>query len=591
VTPTPRRPLARTAGPRASATRPWRWWVVLLPLAFAGGALAEETAQESGADPSLGADLAGASTAILQADAARDEGRWNEAAESYWKARKANPAEFRTHVRYQEMCLRAGDKRDALFKDYDALAEEYAKYPQFRLLRMRLDPPADRLAALELRLKEQGGSPDLALEIADAALAVGDPARALKALYSPFGKAPPEGRVDEALFLRLRAELASGARDAARKRVEETLKTRPDHREALLFLARLDLEDQRHDAAIEGARKVLLGRPMHVAATLVLAEALARTGKRDEAIAALETPLRVAKDLPEILVPLGDLVASQETEVAYAKATEVYAKVPAGHPLHARAVYGGGWILERQGKLKEAEEAYRKALAADPGWTRAIHSVGFCAMKQGRVSEAQVQFKKALDLDPSLVPAMLDLGASYDEQADYAAALKQYEKVLKTKGHQDNLRALVNSAFDHEALGAFNKATDFLLRAHKIAPTDADIMVWLGDNMYFQEKWKEAEKWYQKAVQTDEKSFFGWRGLGFALGHQRRWADAVAALERARLLRPTDTDVLLALGDIYSYETEDLEKALKAYEEYVAAGGQNQSVPPRIEEIKNELGK
>jgi tetratricopeptide (TPR) repeat protein len=563
----------------------------VLLLALAAPAVADEAAPEAASDPSLGADLAAASTALLQADAARDEGRWHEAAESYWKARQANPAEFRTHARYQEMCLRAGDKRDELLKDYDALVAEYAKFGAFRLLRLRLEAPPARLAALEALLKEQGASPDLALELADAALAVGDAGRALKALDSAEGKAPPTARQDEALMLRVQAEVTNGARDAARKRLDDVLKTRPDHREALLFLVRLDLEDGRHDAAIDGAKKILLGRPMHLAATLALAEALARTGKREEAVTVLEAPLRTAKDLPELLIPLADLVAAMETDVSYAKALDLYGRVPAGSPLHARALYGTGWVLERQGKLKEAEDAYRKALAAAPDWARARHSIGFCAMKQGRVSEAQVEFRKALDLDPTLVPAMLDLGASLDEQADYAGALKQYEKVLKLKGHQDNLRALVNSAFDHEALGAFNKATDFLLRAHKIAPNDADIMVWLGDNMYFQERWKDAEKWYQKAVQADEKSFFGWRGLGFALGHQKRWADAVAALEKARGLRATDTDVLLALGDIYSYETEEYEKALKAYEEYVAAGGQDPAVPARIEELKKELGK
>ena len=54
---------------------------------------------------------------------------------------------------------------------------------------------------------------------------------------------------------------------------------------------------------------------------------------------------------------------------------------------------------------------------------------------------------------------------------------------------------------------------------------------------------------------------------------------------------PTDTDILMALGDIYMLELEDLEKAQKAYEEYVQAGGDDPSVPEIIEEIKKALGK
>jgi tetratricopeptide (TPR) repeat protein len=555
---------------------------------------AEDAPAASAADPAAGADPAAASTALLQADAARDEGRWHDAAEAYWQARKANLADYRTHARYQEMCLKAGDKLADLLKDYDALATEYATFPEFRLLRLRLEPAAKRLAALEALRKDHGASPDLALELADAALAVGEPAKAQKALAEVQGKVPA-ARADEAFFLWVETAVRLGDGDAARKKVEDLLKTRPDHREALLLLVRLDLEQDHFEPAVAGARKVLLGRPLHLAGTLLLAEALSRSGKRDEAIAALENPLRIVKDLPEVLIPLAGLAASQETDVGYARALELYGRVTAG-PLRVKALYGQGWVLERQAgttpaKWKEAEDAYRKAMAEDPSWARAVHSVGYCAMKQGRVSEAQVQFRKALDLDGTLVPALLDLGATFDLQADYAGAIKQYEKVLKTKGHEQNLRALVNCAFDHEALGAFNKAADILQKAHKIAPDDPDIMVWIGDNLYFQEKFKDAAKWYQQAVQKDPKSFFGWRGLGFALGHEKRWVDAAAALEKARAIKPTDLDVLLGLGDIYSSELEEYEKALTAYEEYLAAGGQDPSVQGIIDELKKELGK
>ena len=60
-------------------------------------------------------------------------------------------------------------------------------------------------------------------------------------------------------------------------------------------------------------------------------------------------------------------------------------------------------------------------------------------------------------------------------------------------------------------------------------PEDANIVVWLGDNAYFQKKWKVAEGWYQQGIALDEKSFFAWRGLGMALAQRKRWADAANA--------------------------------------------------------------
>lgn len=582
----------------AGGTLRWGGWlglcsaVLLAPLAGPGlrAAHAEDPPAAEQADPSEGADLAAAEAALLQADALREEGRWNEAAEKYWEARKANPADYRTHRHYQDMCRRAGDEAGKLVSDYDDLLKLYGeKAVGFKVHRLRLDPPAQRVPALEELRAARPQDLDITFDLARALLEAGEAAKAQK-LLKELSALSGAAAVD-AVLLGVEADLRAGAPAEARKRLDAALATQPTQRDLLLQAARLDLAAKALDTGLERVRKVLAGRPNHLAASLVESEILSRQGKRDEAIAALERVARTAKDSHEVLLPLADLVAQQETEVAYARATELYAKVLEARPGLPRAHYGQAWILERQQKWKEAEDAYRLALGEDATWARAVHSVGYCMFRQGRVSEAQVQIKRALDLDPAFVPAMLDLAATYDAQAKYADALKQYEKVLKVKGQEENLRALINSAFDHEATGAFPKAYEMLVKAQKIAPDDVDIVTWLGDNAYFQEKWKDAEKWYQKAVGMDEKAFFAWRGLGFALGQQKRWADAVVAFERARALKPTDKDILFALGDIYMVELEDLEKALAAYEEYVQAGGDDPAVPEIIAEIKKELGK
>ena len=206
--------------------------------------------------------------------------------------------------------------------------------------------------------------------------------------------------------------------------------------------------------------------------------------------------------------------------------------------------------------------------------------------KQGRVTEAQVQFKRALDLEPKFVTALANLGATYDAQAKYGEAIKVYEKILKMKGQEGNLRAIINCAFDHEATGAFPKATKLLLTAHKLLPEDANIMVWLGDNMYFQKKWKSAEKWYKTAVRLDEKSYYGWRGLGYALAQRKKYEDAINALEKAIEVKPEEKDLLMTIGDIYLSELDNLDKAKEAYEKYVARGGDDPDVLDLLDELR-----
>ena len=120
---------------------------------------------------------------------------------------------------------------------------------------------------------------------------------------------------------------------------------------------------------------------------------------------------------------------------------------------------------------------------------------------------------------------------------------------------------------------------------------DPDLHVWLGDNLYFQEKWRDAEKSYLDAIELDEASFYAWRGLGLTFGQQDQWGDAANALEKARKLKPDDEDVLYMLGGIYLTELEDLEKALDAFLAYVAAGGSDPDVPDTIVEIRKQLAK
>jgi len=387
------------------------------------------------------------------------------------------------------------------------------------------------------------------------------------------------------------AEYAAGKVDAAIARLDGAVKAKPTYFEARLVLARMQLIAGQSEASATNADVVIKQRPSYLAAFLVKSEALSAGGKDDDARVTLKAAYRINKDANDVVIAYADLWARVETEAAWKQAMKLYQEALDRDEESWRALYGQGWVFERMEKFEEAEEKYRGVVAVKPESVAAINSVGYVLFKQGRISEAQVQFRRALDLDASFITAQANLGATLDAQAKYGDAIKVYEKILKAKGQDENLRALINCAFDYEAVSSFPKAQRLLLKAHKILPKDPNIVVWLGDNAYFQRKWTDAEKWYQEAIALDDKVFFAWRGLGLTLAQRKRWADAAQALEKASKLKPGDLDMYVTLGDVYYLQLKDLKSALAKYEEFVQRGGNDPDVRDAILEIKKQLEK
>lgn len=564
--------------------------ILLLPLVC--GALLASAGMVRGDDPPAApaapaeADPLAAGKHAEQGDVLREEGKWDEASRAYGKSLDADENQYLVHVRYQEAVIKSG-KGAELVPEYDELLKERPADAALKLHRMRLDPPASRVERLVPMVRATPGDGMLQLELGRAALAAGETSVAKKALEAAFAVAP---RLADVFELSCEALRRAGDGAGLRTRLENRLKQDPESFETLIRLARLDLVEGRTKDAYERAVAVLGMRPSYLVAMLVRSEAASRLGKAEEALQALEAALRLNPADPDALIATADLVAKGAAEEGLKRAVELYKKAlevkPA--PPALRAWYGLGWAHERLNQLKEAGEAYREASLLAPSDAAIVNSVGVVLLKQKSFQSALVQFRKAIDLDPKSPEAYLNVAMVAEQQNDWNEAIKQYQKVLGMKGQEGNIRALLNCAFDHEALSQFKKAEELLVRVRQLRPQDSDVATFLGDNLFFQKKWKDAVRAYQDAVKLDEKNRFAWRGLGMALAQDDKLKEGIEALEKARALKPDDPPTLIVLGDLYLMQQE-LEKALEAYRAYVKAGGTNQDVPVLIEAIEKEL--
>jgi tetratricopeptide (TPR) repeat protein len=531
--------------------------------------------------------LAAAEAAKLfeRGEVLREEGKWDEAAVAYGGALDHDEGAWVTHVRYQEAVTRAGKKAE-LPAEYDEMAKKRTGDAAIVLHRMRLDPPVERVAALTKLLRTRPNDPFVLLELGRAQLAAKDQAGARKSLESAYGQRSS----DTGEFLLLSAEglRLGGAPNDARARLEAAVRAKPDLWDAHLALGRMDLADGAHAEAVKRAEQVLGMRPSYLAAFLLKSEAAARLGKVEDSLSALESALRVNPADVDVLIALADLTAKPGTDEGLRKALDVYKKALARDPASLRAHYGVGWVLERQNLLNESLAAYREAMLIAPEDAGVVNSVGVILLKQKRFQDAVVQFQKAIGLEPQSPAAYNNMGAVADAQSDWNEAIKWYAKVLKLKGHDKNVRALLNTAFDYEQLSSFAKAEEYLVKVRAIRPDDDEVITFLGDNYYFQHKYKAAIKAYQDAVKLNAKNRYAWRGLGFSLWEDEKPEDAIDAFEHAKALKADDQNVLLSLGDLYA-SLDNSEKAVENYEAYVKAGGNNPDVPGLIEQLKQDI--
>ncbi len=230
---------------------------------------------------------------------------------------------------------------------------------------------------------------------------------------------------------------------------------------------------------------------------------------------------------------LGRTLQAQQMET---KAMNLFDQVIAKNPdnvaaQNAIALY---WLMKKN--LKEAEKYVRAVLTLDPHNVVALNTRGLINYLSGNYRIARWLFEqKALKEDPNSTEAWNNLGLVYIKMKDVPRAVECFIKALKM--NPSNSEAMMNLA-----------------------------AIYLNYLNY-----KGAMQLYKKVLAMDRENPEALVGMGTSLLGMHKPKDALKYYTEALKVKPSMVILYRKIGGLYESSLNDLTKAIRYYEKYIAA--------------------
>lgn len=280
-------------------------------------------------------------------------------------------------------------------------------------------------------------------------------------------------------------------------------------------------------------RDVMAKNPTGTIAPINLGMWLQKVGRPTEAIAMLETALRLAPDDPEIHGNLGIVLAAVgRTGEARPHLERAVALAPSS-PLAQNNL---GNALAADGRLDEAAAHYRTAAGLDPRYADAENNLANVLVKSGKADEAIGHYEAALAADPRFVAAHANLAAVLTSLGRNDAAIAHYRAALALA--PTNAEAARGLGAQLAARGAWDEAILHLSTAARLRPRHLESQYQLAAALAGAGRVDEAVVAYGHALELRPDSADLHNDLGIAFARRGDVDAAVAEFRRALALAP-----------------------------------------------------
>lgn len=180
-------------------------------------------------------------------------------------------------------------------------------------------------------------------------------------------------------------------------------------------------------------------------------------------------------------------------------------------------------------KLEQPEKGCEyliRSLEINPDYLRGYLDLAIILRNQKKYDEAIAWFKKANELDPQNHRAWIELGTTYLLKEDPDTAISMLEKGIAIESDSANGYLMLGKALQDK-----NKI-DEAMKAYQVAMnlnTDYKDICYnnIGSIHLTRRNWKEASKYFRKAIEVNPKLPISYLNLGYTLKKKRKYEEAV----------------------------------------------------------------
>jgi tetratricopeptide (TPR) repeat protein len=208
-----------------------------------------------------------------------------------------------------------------------------------------------------------------------------------------------------------------------------------------------------------------------------------------------------------------------------------------GSSLSHEALWGEARKFLADGKAAAAKTAFEELLVKFPKEPDLHLFLGISQLRLRNPDAAVVAIKRAIDLDPNHVEARTLLGwVDLEIRGNVDGAIREYAKVVEIK--PDSPEALVNLGVAYKYKGDLNRALESYNRALGQRADYVEALSNRGWVYVEQEKWQEARRDFDHALELKPKDDGALQGLAQVLEKSRDYAGAQAVLSRLNAQSP-----------------------------------------------------